>query len=368
VVSEKDIAFPKLTAAQIATLESRGHRRAVRSGDVLFTEGARGYSFYVVVSGAIEIVESSRGTPHTVVVHHPQDFTGDVDMLASLFFVERRMGRWDDAIAHYRETLARDPRNVSLRVQGAREILFWMRRFDEMRAQLAEALKIAPDDAIARACLAELEQRLGRLDAADAWLARVPKDTEDYYQSLAHLTQARYRRNLAELTALIEPAVASHTDAELTDVDYIGLIYLGHAQRQSGRSDLARATFERLARAFAALPGGIDHVAAVAPLSPLVDAGLGDTDKAIASARHRAEMSPDALERGAATTVLAQLLALKGDREAAIALLPNLLEMPAGVTPAMLILDPLWDPIRDDPRFVEFTKQPVTEYKGPPHG
>ena len=81
MVSEKDIAFPKLTAAQIATLESRGHRRAVRSGDVLFTEGARGFSFYVVVSGAIEIVESSRGTPHTVVVHHPQDFTGDVDML-----------------------------------------------------------------------------------------------------------------------------------------------------------------------------------------------------------------------------------------------------------------------------------------------
>ena len=81
MISEKDIAFPKLTAAQIATLESRGHRRAVRRGDVLFAEGARGYSFYVVVSGAIEIVESSRGTPHTVVVHHPQHFTGDVDML-----------------------------------------------------------------------------------------------------------------------------------------------------------------------------------------------------------------------------------------------------------------------------------------------
>ena len=80
MISEKDIAFPKLTAAQIATLESRGHRRAVRRGDVLFAEGARGYSFYVVVSGAIEIVESSRGTPHTVVVHHPQHFTGDVDM------------------------------------------------------------------------------------------------------------------------------------------------------------------------------------------------------------------------------------------------------------------------------------------------
>jgi serine/threonine-protein kinase len=64
--------------------------------------------------------------------------------------------------------------------------------------------------------------------------------------------------------------------------------------------------------------------------------------------------------------VLAQVLALKGDREAAIALLPKLLEMPAGVTPAMLALDPLWDPIRDDPRFVGFTKQPVTEFKVPP--
>ena len=292
---------------------------------------------------------------------------GDLDMLSSLFFVERRMGRWDDAIAHYRETLVRDPRNVSLRVQGAREILFWLRRFDEMRAQLTEALKIAPDDAIARACLAELEQRLGRLDAADAWLARVPKNTEDYYQSVAHLTQARYRRNLAELTALTELAVMSHTDAELTDVDYEGLIYLGHAQRQAGHADLARATFERLARAFAALPGGIDHVSVVAPLAPLVDAGLGNIDKAVASARHRAETSPDALERGSATAVLAQLLALKGDREAAIALLPNLLEMPAGVTPAMLALDPLWDPIREDPRFIAFTKQPVTEYTVAPH-
>jgi hypothetical protein len=61
------------------------------------------------------------------------------------------------------------------------------------------------------------------------------------------------------------------------------------------------------------------------------------------------------------------VLALKGDREAAIAMLPKLLEMPAGTTPGLLALDPMWDPIRDDPRFVELTKQPVTEYKVP-HG
>lgn len=81
MISEKDVAFPKLTDAHIAKLASCGHRRVVRTGDVLFAEGDRGFNFYVVISGAVEILEGSRGRPHTVVVHQPQDFTGDVDML-----------------------------------------------------------------------------------------------------------------------------------------------------------------------------------------------------------------------------------------------------------------------------------------------
>jgi hypothetical protein len=43
VVSERDIAFPTLNAAQVATLAARGHRRAVAAGDVLFAEGDRGF-------------------------------------------------------------------------------------------------------------------------------------------------------------------------------------------------------------------------------------------------------------------------------------------------------------------------------------
>jgi thioredoxin reductase (NADPH) len=82
VVNERDIAFPKLSDAHIAKLESCGRRHAVRAGDVLIAEGDRGFSFYVVLSGAIEIVETSTGQPHTIVVHEPQQFTGDVDMLS----------------------------------------------------------------------------------------------------------------------------------------------------------------------------------------------------------------------------------------------------------------------------------------------
>jgi hypothetical protein len=48
-------------------------------------------------------------------------------------------------------------------------------------------------------------------------------------------------------------------------------------------------------------------------------------------------------------------------------MLPELLEIPSGLTPALLALDPSWDPIRDDPRFIAFTRQPVTEAKVPAH-
>ena len=132
----------------------------------------------------------------------------------------------------------------------------------------------------------------------------------------------------------------------------------------SGHPDLARKTFERLAHAIELRSDSIDHVVSAAPLTPLVYSGLGDHARAIAVAHHQIQINRgDTLEFAKSTTVLAQVLAQKGDRDAAIALIPELLEMPAGITPALLALDPLWDPIRDDPRFVELMKRPLVATK-----
>jgi thioredoxin reductase (NADPH) len=79
--SEREIAFPQLTDAQIDLLRPGGRVRDVKAGDVLFAEGDRGFSFDVVLVGAAEIIEHSRGVAHTVTVHEPREFTGDVDML-----------------------------------------------------------------------------------------------------------------------------------------------------------------------------------------------------------------------------------------------------------------------------------------------
>jgi thioredoxin reductase (NADPH) len=80
--SDKEVAFPTLNARDLAALSARGQTREVRAGEVLFEEGDRNLSFFVVLEGGIEIVEHSRGTPHTVTVHRPGGFTGDVDVLS----------------------------------------------------------------------------------------------------------------------------------------------------------------------------------------------------------------------------------------------------------------------------------------------
>jgi len=82
MANDHEVAFPTLSDRDLTALAARGHQREVHRGELLFEEGDRNPSFFVVQEGAVEIVEHSRGTPHTVVVHHPGQFTGDVDVLS----------------------------------------------------------------------------------------------------------------------------------------------------------------------------------------------------------------------------------------------------------------------------------------------
>jgi len=79
--SEQEIAFPVLGDAELSLLQRRGHPRAVRAGDILFAEGDSNFCFYVLVEGAIAIVEHSSCEERLVRMHLPGEFTGDVDML-----------------------------------------------------------------------------------------------------------------------------------------------------------------------------------------------------------------------------------------------------------------------------------------------
>jgi serine/threonine-protein kinase len=83
-------------------------------------------------------------------------------------------------------------------------------------------------------------------------------------------------------------------------------------------------------------------------------AGLGQKDAAIAEGKRAVELLPesqDAFDGPEVTQALAQIYAWTGERDQAFGLLDHSLTVPNGLTVPMLKLDPVWDPLRSDPRF-----------------
>ena len=85
-------------------------------------------------------------------------------------------------------------------------------------------------------------------------------------------------------------------------------------------------------------------------------AGLGDKASALREGERALALSQgDATNLGTIKVALARIHAQFGDAGAAIAILEPLLEGRYRVTPALLRLDPSWDPIRKDPRFMKLS-------------
>jgi thioredoxin reductase (NADPH) len=76
-------AYPRLSAEQIDALASRGQRHTTDTGETLFHEGDPSYDFYVILSGAVALIEGY-GTPaeREISVHGPGRFLGELSLLA----------------------------------------------------------------------------------------------------------------------------------------------------------------------------------------------------------------------------------------------------------------------------------------------
>jgi thioredoxin reductase (NADPH) len=74
--------FPQLDAAQIHRLELVAKRRRVRQGEVLIEVGAPNSSFFVVLSGGVEIVRVHENEEERIALHHPGEFSGEMNMLS----------------------------------------------------------------------------------------------------------------------------------------------------------------------------------------------------------------------------------------------------------------------------------------------
>ena len=276
-------------------------------------------------------------------------------VLEQMAHLERRLGQFDAAQKHYQAAAQLDPRNMGILLTFA-DTLQSVRRFDEALTILDRALEIAPGNEGALAAKAGILQTQDRLNEAAEVLAKGPANSQDEALTVARALQLYNERRFDEAIAQIQ----QNTPASVAN-DPRTLTLLGYCQKFAGKDDDARATFTRAAAAMKPTPESAVVVDARTLPCYLawVYAGLGEKEKALDQARHAiADYDNDALAKPFAETSLAIVEAQTGDIDSAIAAFPHLLEVPNGETCGDLRINPLWDPLRKDPRFEKLCQNP----------
>src|SRR5579859_6651824 len=82
VIERRAQMFPTLTPAQLSRLRGLGTCKRFDKGQVIIEQGDQSPNFYVVLSGAMEVVQPEDGKELPITVHHPGEFTGETNMLS----------------------------------------------------------------------------------------------------------------------------------------------------------------------------------------------------------------------------------------------------------------------------------------------
>ena len=276
-------------------------------------------------------------------------------------YVQRRLGRWQDAEASFKKGLELDPRDIQLLSSMGLEFYNHLRRFDDALAMINRALEISPDSEPTRGNKATVLQSAGRLSEAAQELARIPASSTDDWVVQARLMQALYERQYDVAIQLAEQKLgATPAGQPLTTVALSALVNSGYCHAWNGQPEKARQDFTRVINELKPTPETIVPADANGTRIVLAQAyaGLGEKENALKQAQQALkDYETDAINGAQIEIAVAQIQAQLGDREAAIAALPHLLEVPAGVTTADLKFNPLWDPLRKDPRFQKLSEE-----------
>ncbi len=255
---------------------------------------------------------------------------GNAEVLETMGSVEHRRGAWSEAVEYLRQALEVDPRNT--RLLGTYALtLAQMRRFPEARALAERALEITPDDPAKLAIQIYTLQAQGRLDEAGKLLESAvghQQEVDVYdYQILQLLYLKRYPEAVDRLKQSLRQDLTAIGEGA-GDFYYM----LGLAQRENGDADDARNTFAA-GRAFLAQYRGTSQASDtdvyLHTLLCVLAVGQGiDPDQdseCLFTAKAGAAGGPYS---ASAREALARAYALNGKVEAAVALLPDLLQTP----------------------------------------
>jgi tetratricopeptide (TPR) repeat protein len=274
--------------------------------------------------------------------------------------VTRREGHWDESIAFYEQALALDPRNVELLTDAA-ETYGMVRQFPAARKLYVRALDIMPDDPDLMAEKAAMYQAEGNLQEAAKLLAKVNAQTPSRTAFGSKITQLTLERNLGEAVRLLQTRQAQfHFASEMERGGF--QVSLAFTQRLAGDAAGAKANAEQARNTLEPLYKNQPDNSWFPSFLSVAYATLGEKDSALKEAEHAIMLSPSTQDRVYGPNneeILALIQTIFGENSRAISTLARLLQTPysswlhgpASITPALLRLNPVWDPLRTDPAF-----------------
>lgn len=285
---------------------------------------------------------------------------GNAEIVQALAWISARLGDWQASISYFDRAITLNPRDLFLRT-GAAFTRMDTRDFSGAQQQLDDALAIWPNDPGLLGLKAQVFHARGALDEAQASIAQLKNPIDDFYALAAISLQARLRRQPAQALQFFQGALARvQSDREQEEA----MRCIGEFQDLIGDKSAAAVTYGKLRETTKArLQTQPENIADLSTLAVIL-AALGDRNAALDNLDKAAALSSnDARVAPALEELRIRILIRFGEKERALSTLPTVLQAFYGtssevpLTPALLRLDPDFDPLRSDPRFQKLCQE-----------